>query len=337
MTKEKEKEVVLALRQYMNEHISRFTYLPDMNVEKRYKQKSYEEKSLAIINGDINTISDCYIIYAIAKLGCADIETIKNYLIYLKEKDRDLSIFEFTKDELKLRLNALKKYGFLFNILYVNPAVEATKSTEQNSSYISLYTAATDAVTIMNAKLRKQVKPNQFIEHKPADELIGMAASSSVFTNILQTDHIVRIETGLFKGRNSGLVWLDSEFISEVSNVRYYVGMMSIYLHRQPNFLTDADIINIKDQKLNTIRDYLMYRTKKGIAKMILVCESNDDMVRFAQAILKSGAFDEEMLSNIHFTAPCLYEGGFDTDITKKFLSLDSLDDLSFRISEPFL
>ena len=328
-------EKIVKMRQYMKEHPSIYTYVEGLNYDKSYKPVDYEQKCLAIINGEINTISDCYIIYAIATLGCADISTIAEFLRIFKKRNPELYIPELDKDALKSRLNTLKKHGFLFNILYDLPA----DGEHTQVAKCSLYTAAKDAISIMNARLRKQVKPNNWIEVKPIDELIGIAASSAVLTKIAQRDAFVKFESGIFRGRNSGVTWFDGEFISAIEGQKYYCALMSLYLHKHPEYATEDDQKELVNYKLNTIRDYLRMRTQKGIAKIILVCENNDDMVRFSRNLMSTGAFDEELLKNIHFTTYSLVDG-YDTDEGNWFLNLvkdDSEKGFSYELSAKFV
>lgn len=332
-------EKIVKMRQYMKDHPSIYTYFDGLNYEKSYKQVDYEAKSLAIVNGEINTISDCYIIYAIAVLGCADIQTIARFLQVYRKRNPELFIPELSKDSLKNRLNALKKHGFLFNIQYVIPAVEGSEDNKTEAK-CSLYTAGKDAVSIMNSRLRKQVKPNNWIEVKPVDELIGIAASSAVLARIAESEAFKKFETGIFRGRNSGTTWLDGEFVSEIDNQRYYVAIMSLYLHKHPEYATEEDQKELVNYKLNTIRDYLRTRTQKGIAKVILVSENNDDMVRFSRSLMSTGAFDEDMLKNVHFTTYSLVDG-YGTNAGDWFLNLvpdaSANKGYSYEISERFV
>ena len=301
-------EKIVAMRNYMKEHPSKFTYIEGNECNKTYKYKEYEAKSLAIINKDICMTSDCFILYAIAVLRCADFGTILDYLKLIKKRNEEFRLLpEFTVETLRSRLQALKKYGLLFNITYVDPTANVDNS--QTDSIVSLYTVAKDAVGIMNSVLRRQIKPDTWLEQKPLDELIGIAAASAVLVKLAQRDTFQSTEQTIFKGRFSGVTWLDGEFISTCNSQLYYNGIFSVYLHRHQEFCSKRDYNRIIEQKLNVIRDYLNNRTTKGIPTALLVCESNDDMVRIAKAIIKSGAFDTEHLENIHFTSYSLIDG----------------------------
>lgn len=300
---------VIAIRTYMDEHLSPYTYRDDMEFEKAYKYVDHEAKSLAYINGEVYQISDSYIVYAISMLGCAEPAVIAKFLTNLKKRHPDLNIPDFDKDSIKTRLSTLKKYGFLFNISYVDNSEVGTSPEKTHGSNHSLFTAGKDATSLMNARLRKQVKPNTWLFAKPNDELLGIAASASIFSELMSSPDFVKVENAIFKGKYAGTVHLDDEFISEVDGQKYYVGMISAYLHKNSNYATDEDYEEIINHKLNIINDYLSNRTKKGIAKIILVCESNKDMVRMVNAIINSGAFEQDKLNNIHFTSAGLVSG----------------------------
>ncbi len=325
-------EQVLAMRTYMDEHPSAYTYTPDMEVEKTYKYVDYEGKSLAYINGEVYQISDSYIVFAISVLGCAEPAVIAKFLMNYKKTNPKLLIPDFDKDSIKTRLNALKKYGFLFNINYTDNSEMMNNPEVTHGSHHSLFTAGKDATSLMNARLRKQIKPNTWLYAKPNDELLGIAASAAIFTELMTSKYFVKMENAIFKGRYSGTVKLDNEFISEVDGQKYYVGIMSVYLHKQPDIITDADYEAVIEHKLNVINDFLTNRTRKGIAKMILVCESNKDMVRIARAIVGSSAFEQSALNNIHFTSASLVSG-FGKSSSDWFLHivLDSDADNGFR------
>ena len=333
-------EKIVAMRKFMDEHLSAYTFDPKMELEKNYKCVSYEQKSLAFINGDVFAISDSFIVYAITVLGCAEAGVIAEFLKIYKKNNPDFLIPEFDKDTIKTRLAALKKTGFLFNINYVDNT-ECNKNPDYTSgSHHSLYTAGKDATTLMNSRLRRQVKPNTWIASKPMDELLGIAASAMVFTKLMASPWFVKLENAIFKGRNCGTVKLDNEFISEMGKQKYYVGMMSVYLHMQPDFMSDENYTELINYKLNVINDYLLNRTKKGIAKMILVCESNKDMVRMAQAIINSGAFTQEVLNNIHFTSAGLVDGygkGPEDWFLNIVLDPTAKNGFTYDISKPFI
>lgn len=301
-------EKAVAIRKYMNDHPSKFTYVEGTEFNKTYRYEEYEAKSRAIINNDICMTSDNFIIYAIAVLRCADFGTILDYLNLTKKRNREFELLpEYTVETLRSRLQALKKHGLLFNITYVDP----TSNTDgtQSDSLVSLYTATRDAINIMNSALRRQIKPDAWLEQKPLDELIGIAATSAVLVKLAERDTFKASEQTIFKGRFSGVTWLDGELITEISGQLYYNGLFSVYLHRHSELCSEQDYKKLIEKKLNTVRDYLNNRTTKGITTAILVCEDNDDMVRIAKAIMNSGAFEDEHLENIHFTSYGLMNG----------------------------
>lgn len=334
-------EKIVSMRSFMDNHPSPFTYVPEMEVKKDYKYKDYEGKALAFINGEVYQISDCYIIYAITILGCAEPAAIVSFLANYKKRNPDLNIPDFDKDSIKSRLNALKKHGFLFYISYVDNSKVGTSPEITKPSLRSLYTAGKDSVSLMNSRLRKQLKPNEWLCAKPTDELLGIAASASIFGKLMSSPNFVSFsENAIFKGKYSGTVWLDNEFISNVDGQKYYIGMMSLYLHKNSNYTTKEDFNSLIEHKLNILKEYLTYRTQKGIAKMILVCESNKDMHRMAKSIKSSGAFDQEKLDNIHFTSASLVSeyGKGTTDWFLHMVLDDSADDgFRYEISPQFI
>ncbi len=328
----KNDEKVVKIREYMDKHLSPYTYVEGMEFDKSYKYVDYEGKSLAYINGEIFQISDSYIVYAISILGCAEPVVIAKFLMALKKKYSDLSIPDFTKDSIKTRLNALKKNGFLFNINYIDNSQVGTAPDIKHGSAHSLFTAGKDATSLMNARLRKQIKPNPWLYAKPNDELLGIAASALVFTELMGSENFDKIESAIFKGKFCGTVRLDNEFISHIGQQKYYVGMMSVYLHKNPAYATDEDYKEVMTHKLNIINDYLLNRTRKGIASMILVCESQAEMVRMSKLLVSSDAFAQEALDNIHFTTAGLVSG-YGKEPSDWFLHIviDESEKLGFR------
>ena len=218
----RQEDKILAMREYMENHLSAYTFDKDMEIEKKYNYVDYEGKSLAFINGEVNQISDCFIIYAIAILGCAEPSVIAKFLTIYKKQNPSLLIPDFDKDNIKMRLNALKKHGFLFALNYIDNSVIGTTPEATRGSYHTLYTAGKDAVSFMNSRLHRQIKPNSWLYAKQNDELLGIAASAAVFVGFMGSPYFKSIESAIFRGRFTGTVRLDNEFVSQMEDQNYY-------------------------------------------------------------------------------------------------------------------
>lgn len=299
----------------------------------KFNFKEYNEMyDLLFEKGEIGMISDCFIIYAVASCGVAHWQDILRILKTYKMQYKDLSIPVYSEVDnskrgaLQKRLRKLVKAGLLMRCHYVLPysigkqldqseelfeeELIATELNKSNQGYhIILYTATNDAVSYMNAKICKEFKPDKFLAAIPKVALVGRALSSYVSSSLvykLVKENRAQVEflPGVFKSRGVGTTRLDNEIRIDYKNkVSDYVAVINTYSRKNTSYMINKDYDNIRLNKIYVLRDYLMGRTKKGIAKVICCVESKQELYDFIAKIVGSGLIqDYSLLERLYFT-----------------------------------
>lgn len=266
---------------------------------KVYNYVSADVKMLDFAREEIGMISDCYILYAVAHLGVAEIDAILRFLRALSKKYPDLSIICDDKNVVRDRLRLLHKKGYLFKHRY---NVVSTTSGERQRETVSIYSLSEDANNLVKQRLQKRVSMNALIQMKPIKELIGWASAGLVGSIIASScDGFENFLERVLRTKQLGAVYMPCELKVVKDATSYYIGVISSYCGINKQYQTDTDYAEWCAFKINTIKNYLYCRTTKGVAMVVVVVEDNTDLNEFTQMIHNS-RFLEEYYDRILFT-----------------------------------
>lgn len=287
---------------------------------KKYKFLEHDIKLLRFANDSIGTMSDAFILYAVAMMGVCDRISIQNFLNGLKRLHPELSISNPNDtDAVRARLRTLTDNGFLFRHLYKVDIVsqQTGKPVEED---VLLYTLDKSSQSFMNQKLGFHTKINEYIQAKPLEELIGWA-STAYAASAASADYAFNdFEQGIFRCKSLGTVMMPMELKMIKDGQTYYVSHIPAFLYRNKSRQTDERFKADCYFKIDLMKNYLAYRGKKDQSPYIVVAaESIQDMERMKDLIV-----DTEVLldftERIYFTGEGLIKKT--ADIRDAFLQM---------------
>lgn len=256
---------------------------------KKYKYVDHDIKLLRFANDAIGTMSDAFILYAVAMMGVCDRMSIQNFLRSLKRLHPDLSISNpDDNDAIRARLRALTDNGFLFRHLYKVDIVsqQTGKLVEED---VLLYTLDKGSQTFMNQKLGFFTKINDFMQAKPIEELIGWAAASYAASMLSKDYSFAEFNQGIFRCRDLGTVMMPVELSLRIGEHAYYVCHIPAFLYRNKSRQTEKKFQNDCYHKLSLIKNYLAWRAgKEDEPFAVLVAESMQDMERMKNLLVET-------------------------------------------------
>lgn len=255
-----------------NSYVKDYTYVPmDIRLA-RHANDSY------------GGISDCYIMYAVAKLGFADIGSIQKFLWALKRTNPNLNIMDVSdRGNLRTRLSSLYRNGFLFKSSYEIP--DRVKGGENKCI---IYSIDHDSQNFMTQKLGKRVPPNKWIQAKPLEEIIAWAACSHVGTLMAQNRNFVEFKEGIFRTKAIGTVMLNNELKME-NSAEYYVITIPAFLYYSKERWSEKDFVENILYKINVIYNYINYKTYNSKnPRIVIVVEDIEDMEKFKNYIVNT-------------------------------------------------
>lgn len=292
-----------ALLQYLLDAEGRryiYSELADETYDKAYTYMDINRRLLGFANETLGSISDCYILYAIAMLGVADRQTIQLFLKNMKARNSDLFIEDTDNDKnIKQRMRILKKYGFVFSISYEYMDASDKKGVAQYPN--TLHTIDPEACNLVNEKLSKRIPYNKWIQAKQMPELLGWACAAYVGTNISFHKNFKIYMDGAFRNRNLGTFFFPCELKFDNGENQHYVAVIDSYLYWNRKTQTERDFDDFRALKINAIRNYITNRTKKGIAHIVICVADRDDLYAMRDLIVQSGVLIE-YLQHIRFT-----------------------------------
>lgn len=292
----------LMLRKALDASGRRFIYdeETETSYEKDYTWVEEGRRLLSFANGYAGSISDCFIIYVIAVLGPCDRRTVQIALRMLKVKSAGLYIEDPENDKnIQSRIAALGKCGMLFAHTYT--AVESIEGGVERKIPVRLYTADKDSINLMNNKLRKRVPVNHYIATKQLSELIEYASCAYITAAMSTNKNFQSYLDGVFRSKYLGSYYFPGEIKFSGNTGITYVAVVGGYLFFDPRIMTQDDFNDIRATKITAIKNYIMYRSKKGRCCVVIVVQDNDDLVDMAQVILRFDMIHED-LCNIYFT-----------------------------------
>lgn len=269
-------------------------------MEKEYNYIDVNRKLFGFAQSENGTISDCFILYAISILGVADRESIQIFLKNMKKRYSELYIGDVSNSEnIRVRIANLKKMGYVFASIYrcdSNGKDDSTTSGEH-----SLYTIDVEGNELMNRVLSKRMPYNRWLAAMSPSEMIGWGCASYVGACLSHHSNFVEYLDGAFRARNTGTYIFPSEikFFNGVEN--HYVVITPSYLRQNKKTQTELDYAEYKVRKVNLLRNYLDYRTKKGVTDAVICVENTDDLKEMTRLIFQTENL-VEYLPRIYFT-----------------------------------
>ncbi len=326
----------IRIRQDLNGSARHFRITEDIlsSYDKHYSYIQHDLKLLRFSKDETGAVSDCFILYAIARMGCADCSSIKNFLRALQKKHPELSIADVeNKDIVRKRLLSLMNNGFLFKHQY--EVMCTYKEDLERPNAVSLYTIDKDSQAFMNQKLSSRVPVNAWINAKPLCELIGWAAASCVGAKVANSCAFLEYKDGIFRSRSIGTAWVAMEIKAGKEGNAVYVAFLPAFLHYVSSYQTKGAFQDYCIYRINVIRNYFLFRDSRNAAsRMVIVVEDNADLMDFARLVVSTGVLLDELF-RIYFTG----EGAMlnKTDISKCFLkmSVGQMNNIDFYEETP--
>lgn len=295
-------KVTLRTRNAISEGLNRYLFIGEEEqvFDKQYRYVDENRKYLSFANGQYGTISDCYILYAVATLGVVDRRGIQSFLAVLKTHEPSRYISDTSDDDnYSLRLAQLCKFGLLFKFKYyydINDGIG-----KENT----LYTIAGDGVSLVNQKLARRVIENKWIQAKSPRELLGWAAASYVGIKLSGEKNFSKFEDGVFRNKGVGSYHFPCEckyvIDSEKGIFPAYVVTIDCYFYFDERIHNEGEYNEFVSKKINAIRKYIKYRSDKGPCFVVCTCMDNADLLEIG-AMLVSADITEDELQYIYFT-----------------------------------
>lgn len=288
MTDNKEalREITVA-KKILNSPIRRYVISEEIkdSYQKEYKYVQLDLRLARHANDSFGGISDCYILYAIAKLGFADISSIQKFLIALKKKSPSLNIMDTTdRGNIRARISSLFNNGFLFKSTY-----EIVDQVKGGVNKCNIYSIDHESQNFMCQKLGKRVPPNKWIQAKPIEEIIAWAAASHVGTTMALNKNFVEFKEGIFRTGAIGTVMLTNELKMENEYAEFHVMTMPAFLYFSKERCSKEDYTENILYKINVILNYISYKAKKEKnPRVVIVVEDVADMEKFKEYIVRT-------------------------------------------------
>lgn len=293
--------------------------------QKEFNYKNQDVKLLRFARDEIGMISDLFLLYAVAILGIADLDTIRSFLSTIKNNDVGGQIMDVSKKDLvKLRIKSLHANGLLFRYRYNVYALNTEGENVVNE--ITLYTLEPDSQAFMNNKLAKRTVFRDWFAVKPMYELIGWAAAGYVATEVARKADFLEFKQGVFKTKAIGTVFnpciLKVNLKTAPDSVTY-IGFFSSFLHHDSKIHLTGDYEDICIRLVSSIKQYFFFRDqKKSIARAVVVCEDNADLVEITSWIhkMENVCHLKEDYDRLYFTGEGIVKNS--DDISKCFLQM---------------
>lgn len=335
----KKAEETLRTREGIMSGHNKYLFLSEeeQTFKKEYRYMEEQRRLLAFANEQYGSISDTYILFAVAKLGVTDRKTIQEFLKVLFMHDREKFILDPDDDDAYgKRISALCRFGFLFKISYFHNIQDKIGTPH------ALYTITSDGVNFVKARLSCHLMANQWIQSKTFQELLAWAAASYVGVKLSQSKHFRSFEEGIFRNRNTGAHYYPCEckFVLEENEEYFpvYAVTMNCYLQRDTRIMSEDDFASHKAFKVNAIRNYIRYRSKKGPCYVFCVVMDNDDLMDMGELLVEAEVPEEE-LDHIYFTGVGAFDESRKVKVPYLKMKLEETEDtisFDFYTDMPF-
>lgn len=297
-----------------------YRYIPEMEEIKtrtfKYFEEDYRLRGLAL--DEVGTISDCFILYAIAHLGVANLENILLFLRAYKTLQPSLMIADpYDLEGYRSRIRRLFRVGYLYKTVIDEDTARLNRS--QRADYImetdikvdmeeidmenamTYYSVSTFAYNLMRQRFQKKLPMDTLVAEKPLSECMGWLCAGYVGTKIATNCHFRGFLDRVLRTKQVGVAYMPCELKCSVGEDKYVVCVTPSYLYYDSRYMTPSDFKDIKAQKLNFIKNYLACRSSKAQAVVVVACQDNKDLEEMAELIYGVEALSP-YLEHIYFT-----------------------------------
>jgi len=254
----------------------------------------------------LGAISDCYLMYPVAMMGICDLNTACLFLKVMRDNAVGGQLMDVDNTSaVKSRMRSLVGNGFLFRNRY-SVFSENTKG-EVVLNDVTLFSMEKEAQTFMNRKLAKRTVLAEWIQVRPMFELIGWAAANYCMVKTALESDFEEFKQGIFSTKVIGTVFIPSILKLRLKTGDYagelaYVGFLSAFYHHDYKIQLRGEYEKNLQFMIETIRQYFYFRDSKNkIARIVITCEDNADLVEVTAAIHSSGLLKEDY-NRIFFT-----------------------------------
>ena len=324
----------LKIREELNEGKRRFVMDREIEQTKTqdYSFKQFSFQLHVMAQEGLGTMSDAYIMFAICLMGVCDLRTITTFLSNLKQRNPELVIMDTSlADNLRSRIRQLRDKGLLYTIGFAVP--NWSGEAYENANELRLFTPTRDTINFVNKKLNKRISHNEMIQAMPSNDLVGWASATYVGATMASSKYFDCYLDRVFRNMKLGSIYLPMELRFNRDDDRYYVAVMKGYMVRDERIQTEDDFKDYVAYTLNSIRQYIQYRTRKGTACVVISVMDNKDLVTMGRYIKNAQVLDE-CLPYIFFTG----EGpvNMERHLKDAFLQLQYNDDaIEFVPAQP--
>lgn len=257
--------------------------------------------------------SDFSILYALAVLKVASINTVMEFLGHIKKQDDGPLVQNITKETLIQAMRRLYDNGFVYEYTYRND------DDHTNIFDVKLYSIHKLSLSALNSRQTRNIKMLDFREMRPAPEVIGSAASAFVGMELLKQPAISSYEDStVFRSRNRslGTVMYDMELKSTTNNTRNFIAIEHFYSVYDKIRFSEESFFESIEMKLQWATDYIKMRSmsrngeSRGEAYVVFVLRDFKEEMALFNSVISNPSKSEwrANINHIYFTSSAAVE-----------------------------
>ena len=303
-------------------------------VETRVASLTYmdsERKLLSLASNSTCMISDVFILYAIGHMGLCGLDAVCNFLRALSKKYPSMSIV-YETESVKERIRNLYRIGYIHRENYSIDIVKPEGDKERER--MAIYSLMDDGYSMVSQKLHRNLANNRMIQAKPLHEVIGWAAAAHIGALVASKANLCDYLERVLRTKQVPSYFFPMEVKLEKDDVKYYTAVIPMFMEMHPEFETSEVYEDFCFMKYNAIKNYLVCRTTKGVAEVIVVVRDSEELFEVARTMVRYPQFST-LLDRIYFTGEGLVRAAGE-NVKKAFLQLSiESGDVDFKQSVP--
>lgn len=266
----------------------------DSDFVNKFKRLDPDEIFLLMEEGRV-TMSDFFVVMAIAKLHFGTRQTIEAYVAWHKERNPELAVI--SPDAVHDRLNQLQKAGIVASFSLFH----GLKRPRQ-----PYYALTQHAIPILKARLGFDDYYNRYNVHTPADEVVKQLSVNSVLLHLLKAGHVqdFTCSRSMYdKTVNSVDKYnLHASVTTKVGDEEYGIIIEGLHGNYNANRITSKRQSKIVIDRLKLISSAV--RQNKDAGKKSILIFVTEDMIRLQKNMNLIGRLFPEMIHFSYFTTP---------------------------------
>lgn len=311
---------------------------PDVEFERKYTAAKEEHVIAKLATGELGTVQDCYLLYAIAMLGISDSFAICQFLKVLQRRHKDLpigSLWEKSTDKSVDNMHIFERFiarlaraGYIMRTEYYS-----------GTSKQVLYSATSSAVQLCSQVLSKRIvyADKCYLPMRPATELLGWALASRIASESMESSCYVACHDGVNKFPHVGTIMYPIELEFKVDGVNHFVSYRYAYFNHDKSRQSTRDFYEHCIRVVNEVVFYLNYRTKRNsfaIASLVCVVEDYHDLEMIAGMIVDASESQDitDTIQNLYFTGESIYRRNFGLENSFLSIKLDASEEKGYQI-----